>query len=141
MQSVVGTGLASLPGPSWVGMRPTRPLQDVREGKRQVRAFPNCGYLPGRTCIPAYLPARRGQVWRASGRGRKGKRSSFLAQLVLVGRDLLLPSETSRQGEVSGSASAALQDLAWTTLADPVSALCPGRLHAIARHTLSFVPG
>lgn len=33
-------------------------------------------------------------------------------------RDLLLPSETSRPGEESGSASAALQDLAWTTVDD-----------------------
>lgn len=45
------------------------------------------------------------------------------------------------QGEVSGSASAALQDLAWTTPADLVSAPCPGRLHAIARCTLGFVQG
>lgn len=35
-----------------------------------------------------------------------------------VRRDLLWPSETSRPGEESGSASAALQDLAWTTMAD-----------------------
>lgn len=97
VQSAAGTALASQPGPSWVGMRPRRPLQDVRE-VREVGKGP----APGAGTWPWYLalvPARGSwQAWHRGTVGRKEPppkegRSSGLPQQAR--RDLLLPSETS----------------------------------------------
>lgn len=78
VQSAAGTALASQPGPSWVGMRPRRPLQDVREVREVGKGpAPSAGtwpwYLavvPARSSCPPVASVAPGQEG-ASSQGRQ----------------------------------------------------------------------
>lgn len=96
VQSAAGTALASQPGPSWVGMRPRRPLQDVREVREVGKGpAPSAGTWPW--CL-AVAPARGSwQAWhRGTVAGRSLPRKAGRRACPQQARcDLLLPSETS----------------------------------------------
>lgn len=92
VQSAAGTALASQPGPSWVGMRPRRPLQDVREvrevGKGPALIAWYLGLVPARSSCPPVAPWQRGSVaaWQ------RGRKESSPKKGRSSRRDVLLPS-------------------------------------------------